>query len=93
MKKTLFTLAVLLSSALASFAQPAASSEVINNSFTYNNTPENRNAPESSQEIVLNAQFTVGEEIVAEGVQRIISNETDKQQGITVRLKKRGVTT
>jgi hypothetical protein len=77
----------------SSLIQPAAVSEVVNNSYTYTSTPDGRNAPESVTELTINANFAVGEEVVAEGVKTIILNEVDKQQGIDIQLKKRGVTT
>lgn len=76
----------------SSFIQPAAVSEVVNNSYTYNSTPDGRSAPESVTGLTINANFAVGEEVVAEGVKTIILNEVDKQQGIDIQLKKRGVT-
>lgn len=77
----------------SSFAAPAAASEVVNSSITYNNIPESRTAADSSQEIVINARFVVGEEVVAEGVKTIIADEIDRQQGIDIQLKQRGLTT
>lgn len=76
----------------SSFIQPAAVSEVVNN-YTYNSTTDGKNAPASVTELTINANFAVGEEVVAEGVKTIILNEVDKQQGIDIQLKKRGVTT
>ena len=47
----------------------------------------------SPQEIVINAKFAVGEEVVAEGVARLVTDEVDKRQGVDIKLKERGLTT
>jgi len=47
----------------------------------------------SPQEIVINAKFAVGEEVVAEGVTRLVTDEVDKRQGVDIKLKERGLTT
>lgn len=75
-------------------AMPSATSDIINNQYTYNNTVNN-SAPgrSESQPIVLNVQFVVGEEIVAEGVIDLVANEIDERQGLKVQLKRKGVTT
>ncbi len=73
----------------SSLIQPDISS-VINNNYTYNSSSA---SPENQQEIVINAHFSVGEEVVAQGVGRILLSEADKQQGIDIQLKKRGLTT
>lgn len=75
-------------------AMPSATSDIINNQYTYNNTVNN-SAPgrPESQPIVLNAQFMVGEEVVAEGVVDLVADEIDERQGLKVQLKRKGVTT
>jgi hypothetical protein len=75
------------------FKQTVAASEVINNSYTYSSTDTGRNETDSTQDIIINARFIVGEEVIAEGVKKIVVDEVDKQQGIDVQLKKRGLTT
>ena len=72
----------------SSLVQPDISSVV--NNYTYNSSAE---APQNPQEVVINAHFSVGEEVVAQGVGRILLSEADKQQGIDIQLKKRGLTT
>ncbi len=71
----------------SSFTQSVATSQITNNytQSTINNTD---NSPKN---ITLHAQFVVGEEVVAEGVTNIIADKIDDRQGVTVRLKKRGV--
>lgn len=75
-------------------AMPSATSDIINNQYTYNSTVNN-SAPRrsDSQPIVLNAQFIVGEEVVAEGVVDLVADEVDKRQGLKVELKRKGVVT
>lgn len=70
-------------------AQPSAFSQITNN-YSYS-TINNANSGENTNHITLHAQFVVGEEIVAEGVTDIIADKIDDRQGVTVRLKKRGV--
>ena len=57
--------------------------------------PVNNSAPgrSDSQPIVLNAQFMIGEEVVAEGVVDLVADEIDERQGLKVKLKRKGVTT
>ena len=71
----------------SSFTQSVTTSQITNNytQSTINNTD---NSPKN---ITLHAQFVVGEEVVAEGVTNIIADKIDDRQGVTVRLKKRGV--
>lgn len=75
-------------------AMPSATSDIINNQYTYNSTVNN-SAPgrSDSQPIVLNAQFMIGEEVVAEGVVDLVADEIDERQGLKVKLKRKGVTT
>lgn len=75
-------------------AMPSATSDIINNQYTYNNTVNNSTPGRSeSQPIVLNVQFMVGEEVVAEGVVDLVADEIDERQGLKVQLKRKGVTT
>ena len=53
----------------------------------------NNSSPENTQEIVLNAQFVVGENIVADGVLNIMTDEIDERQGLKIQMKKRGLAT
>lgn len=76
-------------------AAPSATSDIINNQYNYSSSTVNNNgagAPEP-QPIVLNAQFVVGEEVVAEGVLDIVEPAIDERQGLRVTMKRRGVTT
>lgn len=75
----------------SSFAQPSAASEIINNNYTY--STENKNNSDISQEIVINACLNIDGETVAEGVGDVIADKVDRQQGIEIQLKKRGLTT
>ena len=75
-------------------AMPSATSDIINNQYTYNSTVNNSASGRSdSQPIVLNAQFMIGEEVVAEGVVDLVADEIDERQGLKVKLKRKGVTT
>lgn len=74
-----------------SLSAPSPTSDIVNNynSYsTYNNTPAAQPQP-----MTINAQFVVGEEIVAEGVIDLVSDEIDERQGVKIELNKRGVTT
>lgn len=74
---------------------PSATSDIVNNQYTYNSTEINNDSQTSSEPtpIALTAQFIVGEEVVAEGVLDIVDNEIDERQGLRVQMKRRGVTT
>lgn len=72
-------------------AQPSATS-IINNYNNYSNF-STTNSGNNIQSVTLHAHFAVGEEVVAEGVKEIMVNEIDKQQGVDIQLKKRGLTT
>jgi hypothetical protein len=75
-------------------AAPSATSDIINNQYTYNNTVNNSNQQSSESQLrSLTAQFIVGEEIVAEGVLDLVDEAIDERQGLRVQMKKRGVTT
>ena len=41
--------------------------------------------------MTLNAQFIVGENIVADGILDVISDKVDRRQGIKIQMKKRGM--
>ena len=41
--------------------------------------------------MTLNAQFIVGENIVADGILDVISDKVDRRQGIKIQMKKRGI--
>lgn len=72
---------------------PTSTAEIINN-YSYSTTTTNNNssAPETAPaNIILNATFKVGEEVVAEGVVDIAADKIDERQGVTVELKKRGL--
>ncbi|WP_303823267.1 hypothetical protein [Ruminococcus flavefaciens] len=74
---------------------PSATSDIVNNQYTYNNTEISNDSQTSSEPtpIALTAQFIVGEEVVAEGVLDIVDNKIDERQGLRVQMKRRGVTT
>lgn len=73
---------------------PSATSDIVNNQYTYNNTVNNSNQQSSEPQLrSLTAQFIVGEEIVAEGVLDLVDEAIDERQGLRVQMKKRGVTT
>lgn len=72
---------------------PTSTAEIINN-YSYSTTTTNNNssAPETAPaNIILNATFKVGEEVVAEGVVDVAADKLDERQGVTVELKKRGL--
>ena len=72
---------------------PTSTAEIINN-YSYSTTTTNNNssAPETAPaNIILNATFKIGEEVVAEGVVDVAADKLDERQGVTVELKKRGL--
>ncbi len=70
-----------------SLTQSVITSQITNN---YTNSTVN-NTENPAGNVTLHATFMIGEEIVAEGVTDIIADKIDDRQGVTVRLKKRGV--
>lgn len=72
----------------AVFAESAPVSEITNNVWNYSTE---KPSPEDVRPIELHAQFVVGEEVVAEGVAVIASDNIDRQQGVTVKLKERSL--
>ena len=68
--------------------QPSATSEIINNAYNYS-TVNTNNSP---SETVINAQFIIGDEVVADGVVRLAGDRLDEEQGVKVQLKERGLT-
>lgn len=72
----------------AVFADSAPVSEITNNVWNYSTE---KPSPEDVRPIELHAQFVVGEEVVAEGVAVIASDNIDRQQGVTVKLKERSL--
>ena len=73
-------------------ARPSATSEVINNSYNYS-TVHNNGTDGNPQPVQINAQFIVGDEVVAEGVVDVAADGIDERQGVTVKMKKRGLAT
>ena len=74
-----------------SLSAPSPTSDIVNN---YNSYSTYNNAPAAQpQPMTINAQFVVGEEVVAEGVIDLVSDEIDERQGVKIELNKRGVTT
>ncbi|MDD6060380.1 MAG: hypothetical protein PUB97_08380 [Ruminococcus sp.] len=72
----------------AVFAESAPVSEITNNVWNYSTE---KPSPEDVRPIELHAQFVVGEEVVAEGIAVIASDNIDRQQGVTVKLKERSL--
>lgn len=58
-----------------------------------NNTSNEISNIGSQQPMIINAEFVVGEEVIAEGVLDLIDGEIDERQGIRINMKKRGVAT
>lgn len=78
----------------STFAAPSATSEIVNNQYTYNSgTANNTGADTEPRHTTINAQFVVGEEVVADGVLDIIDGKLDEKQGLRIQMKRRGVTT
>ena len=71
-------------------AQPSATSEIINNNYSYNSGTKSE-LSQPQQPMTLNAQFIVGENIVADGILDVISDKVDRRQGIKIQMKKRGI--
>lgn len=71
-------------------AQPSATSEIINNNYSYNSGTKSE-LSQPQQPMTLNAQFIVGENIVADGILDVISDKVDQRQGIKIQMKKRGI--
>ena len=69
------------------FMQSVTTSQITNN-YTQSTVNNTDNSPKN---ITLHAYLEVSEEIVAEGVTNIIADKIDDRQGVTVKLKKRGV--
>lgn len=69
--------------------QPSATSEIVNNTYNYSSSTTNHS--ENPQNIVLNAQFSIDNEVIAEGMTNIISDQVDESQGIKIQLKRRGL--
>ena len=78
------------SSADPAITRPSATSEIVNNSYSYS-TVNNSASGEVRQPVQINAQFVVGDEVVAEGVLDATADGIDERQGVTVKLKKRGL--
>ena len=58
-----------------------------------NNTSSEISNLGNQQPMIINVEFVVGEEVVAEGVLDLIDGEIDERQGIRINMKKRGVAT
>ena len=72
----------------STITQPSPTSDITTNNYKYSTV---NNAPEGDQVIELHVQFVVGEEVVAEGVATVAADKIDRQQGVTVKLKERGL--
>ena len=82
--------ALTVQSAIAdtSVSEPSPTSDITTNNYNYSTV---NNAPDGDQVIELHAQFVVGEEVVAEGVATVAADKIDQKQGVTVKLKERGL--
>ncbi len=69
------------------FYQPSPTSEITNN-YNYSTV---KNADNSSKSTTINAYFVLDKEVIAEGMADVVAEKVDNLQGITVRMKKRGV--
>ena len=71
---------------------PTSTADIINN-YSYSTTTNNNSSTSETTpaNIILNATFKVGEEVVAEGVVDVAADKLDERQGVTVELKKRGL--
>jgi phage-related protein len=83
--------ALTVQSAIAdtSVSEPSPTSDITNNVYNYSTV--NNSAPADDKTIELHAQFIVGEEVVAEGVATVAADKIDQKQGVTVKLKERGL--
>jgi len=72
----------------SSAAQASPTSDITTNNYNYSTV---NNAPDGDQIIELHAQFVVGDEVVAEGVATVAADKIDQKQGVTVKLKERGL--
>lgn len=71
------------------FSQPSPMSEITNN---YNYSTVNKGADTTaSQNITIPVSLVMDGQIIAEGLADIVLDEVDKQQGVTVQMKKRGI--
>lgn len=71
------------------FSQPSPMSEITNN---YNYSTVNKGADTTaSQNITIPVSLVMDGQIIAEGLANIVLDEVDKQQGVTVQMKKRGI--
>ena len=72
-------------------AQPSATSEIVNNHYSYSSSGSKTELSQPQQPMTLNAQFIVGENVVADGVVDVISDKIDRRQGVKIQMKKRGI--
>lgn len=73
------------------FFQPSATSEIVNNTYNYTSPSVNTENVGNPHNIVINAQFMLDGETVAEGVTDIIADKIDELQGVKIQLKRRGL--
>lgn len=73
----------------STITQPSPTSDITTNNYNYSTV--NNSAPADDKTIELHAQFIVGEEVVAEGVATVAADKIDQRQGVTVKLKERGL--
>lgn len=69
------------------FYQPSPTSEITNN-YNYSTV---KNADNSPKNTTINAYLVLDKEVIAEGMADVVAEKVDDLQGITVRMKKRGV--
>lgn len=72
----------------AGISQPSPTSEITNN---YNYSTVNKGSNMSSQHITIPVSLNMDGNLIADGLADKVLDEVDKQQGITVQMKKRGV--
>ena len=71
------------------FSQPSPTSEITNN-YSYSTVNQNAGTV-GSQNITIPVSLVMDGKVIADGVADIVLDEVDKQQGVTVQMKKRGV--
>ncbi|MDE7098197.1 MAG: hypothetical protein K2O60_03535, partial [Ruminococcus sp.] len=81
------TLDTLTGTMNSGFYQPSPTSEITNN-YNYSTV---KNADNSPKNTTINAYLVLDKEVIAEGVADVVAEKVDDLQGVTVRMKKRGV--
>lgn len=81
------TLDTLTGTMNSGFYQPSPTSEITNN-YNYSTVKNTDNSPKNT---TINAYLVLDKEVIAEGVADVVAEKVDDLQGVTVRMKKRGV--